>query len=260
MKKPGRIALLAVLATLLMYTAQAQPVFKELRLESLKLPDTKQPRQLNITQAVMAAQLSNESIAASCFVVGNSCSVVPLTLLDFTAVRLNDESAGLTWHTTAEAGVLGFYTERSLDPRKDFISRGFVVSAGSQAIKNEYRFTDPNDLTVKSYYRLRVAHADGHFTFSEIKSVMPVKETTALVVFPNPAADLLNIRIRVNKNTAATILLQDAAGRRVMQWSKNLLKGSNLFPENITNLAAGSYRIIVQAAELPAMTTSFFKY
>lgn len=242
----------------------AQTPFKKLEIEDGKIKVAYSFNDLTVpsarTASAAASAQSATLLAASCFVVGtNPCVVLPVKLLDLTATRTSDLVASIKWETAEESNLKGYFVERSTNPATAFIDRGFVAAKNNGSFKTSYQFSDPNDLTLVSYYRLRMLDVDGSFTYSEIKPVGPVKESSALVLFPNPATDILNMRIKVVEKQNSTIVLYDATGREIRNWKKNLSRGTNVFSENISSLSAGSYYIVIRSNTAVKISCSFFK-
>lgn len=241
----------------------AQSYFKNLAIEDYKIKTAFHISDLKLknpaTEFLKVENVERSLTTQSCFKVGVTCAILPVKLLAFTATRATDEAALIKWETTEESNLKGYFIERSINPSTGFLDRGFVVPKNNGAAKIDYQFSDPNDLTVVSYYRLRMLDLDGSYTYSEIKPVEPVKESNGLVLFPNPTADILNLRLKVIEQQRATVFLFDAAGREIKSWKRNFTRGTNMFSENISSLSAGSYYIVVRSDKAPNITVSFFK-
>ncbi len=243
---------------------QAQSVFKNLEIADRKIKSAYSLKILAVPSAkTLSAAVTTERaslLSVSCFKVGaTGCITLPVKLLKFEAARVSDETTSVKWETTAEDNLKGYFVERSINPATGFTDRGFVVPQNSGAAKIDYQFSDPNDFIVVTYYRLRMLDFDGSFTYSEIKPVEPVKESVGLVLFPNPATDVLNLRLKVIEQQKATVLLYDASGREIKSWKRNFTRGTNMFSESISWLSAGSYYIVVRSDKAPNVTVSFFR-
>ncbi len=255
-----QMAFAALVWATLVNAAYAQPKFRDLRLPPITLPALAAVPVMQAAAGRIADVLPPiVNLPLSCYVRGVTCTVVPVTLLDFKATRLNDQTAGLVWHAANEADLTGYYVERSPDGTRTFTDRGFVPFANSGSTLNEYRFNDPNDLTVVSYYRLRINHTDGSFTYSDLRPVMPVKASALMIAYPSPARASVNIRITARKAGNALMIWHDAAGRTVLEKNITISSGTTFLTESITTLAGGSYFISVKQEGSATITAYFFK-
>ena len=86
---------------------------------------------------------------------------------------------------------------------------------------------------------------DGAFTYSKILSVrLSDLALAALTVYPNPATDLITIKLAQSIHSKSILKVTDAIGRTVIE--KNIATSQNSIPLNVQHLAAGKYFIMVQ--------------
>lgn len=130
---------------------------------------------------------------------------LPLHLLSFTSAVQNNEAV-LQWLTAREINLYGFEIEQSGDAR-DFQLLAFVPAKNEP--QNSYRFAAP--LTAgTAFYRLKMIDVDGAFTYSPVQQIRHKDMGAQVLLFPNPAADLLHVS---NLKTGSKLLLYDAQGR-----------------------------------------------
>ncbi len=163
-------------------------------------------------------------------------SPLPLTLLDFKG-RYAGKEVTLNWSTEAEINTKYFTIEKSLD-QVSFVALANVKAAGN-TLAHIYSYTDKSSLSSINYYRLKMADADGRFTYSRIIAVK-APANNAIVIFPNPARDKLFIRLAgITQQTAITI--NDAKGRCIKKLQ--LSAGTIQTSVNTAGLVAGVYSI-----------------
>jgi hypothetical protein len=154
--------------------------------------------------------------------VNLNVGTVPLKMLGFTAMYQptpNPSREGnvlLQWQTANEINVSHFNIQRSINGR-DFTTIGKV--AANNKSYNEYKFIDDSQQSTVDgglwtvYYRIESIDFDGRKQYSEIKRVTPneKQETRNLVVFPNPAKDVVTIECK----GARELMIIDYLGRRI---------------------------------------------
>ncbi|MFK7808301.1 MAG: T9SS type A sorting domain-containing protein, partial [Saprospiraceae bacterium] len=86
-----------------------------------------------------------------------------------------------------------------------------------------------------------------------------IKDNTSIEVFPQPAKERLNIRMKINKNVPnGQLQVIDLMGRTIHSMAIDLRSGQNDFTiEEINTLSAGYYILKVQDTELD-LTKSLF--
>lgn len=137
-------------------------------------------------------------------------STLPLTLVSFSAKKIEKDKVMLSWTTAYEVNTLEFTIEKSLNGLS-FENAGLVPAVGRN--NNTYSFTDINLNTGSIlYYRLKMIDRDGKFQHSNIVRVNYKSEKVGLSIFPNPAAD----HISITSNIQQEAIIINATGN----WSK----------------------------------------
>ena len=162
------------------------------------------------------------------FFAKNTFTVLPVTLVDFTAVK-KTASVDLSWNTENETNLSAFTVEKSND-NVSWIDMTMVnaLNTGSQ----HYSAADGHPYEGKNYYRLREISTDGNFTYSKIVSVH-FSKSPGISISPNPAEDMISIQ-SAGKITA--VVVTDLNGRTVQQLSPS---ANNRY--NISSLQPGMY-------------------
>ena len=162
--------------------------------------------------------------------------LLPVTIIDFTAVKYN-ESVLLKWYATFETNFKLYEVQRSND--------GIVFATiGQVAGRNlaNYSFTD-NNLPAASrvYYRIKMVDVDGKSSFSNTISIQLNANNTDMLLYPNPTSQKLTIQFQQALTTTDALQVTDVAGRVVIR--QQLTRAQKTIELNVTGLAPGRYFI-----------------
>jgi hypothetical protein len=158
--------------------------------------------------------------------------VLPLHLLSFNAEKQNNGNV-LQWQTSNEINTKLFVVERSTDGRS-FSNIGTVAAKG---IDNAtYHFTDATILSDNIYYRLKMTDNNGSFTYSNIVRISS-QLNSQLIIYPNPARDIITIQVSDKKLTGTNAVIIDATGKVVQTFIIN----SAFEMVDVSKLAADIY-------------------
>jgi hypothetical protein len=167
---------------------------------------------------------------------------LPLTLLDFSAVRINN-TVSVNWKTLNEVNTSHFIVQRSLDATL-FIDISKVAAKGNSAGQNYYTYTDniADIKTGKLYYRLIMADKDGKSVVSKIVGITLDVNSDDLAIMPNPAKNYFIIAPSHSYGSVnATVMVYDCAGHVVIR--QNVTAGEQRI--NISFLSKGLYTVRV---------------
>ncbi len=154
--------------------------------------------------------------------------IVPVTLVNFTAIAKPNKSTLLQWTTATEINSDHFLVERSSNGT-NFTQVGSVNASGNTSTTIAYQLTDYFPETGMNYYRLKMVDRDGQFKYSE----------TIIVTFKNTNSGSFNIistssfsdRFQINMNSTKiqqiNIALYDATGKLFYSTIVLLQKGIN---------------------------------
>ncbi len=178
--------------------------------------------------------------------IPNSCaSTLPVSLLNFTAVR-NRNYAELAWTTVTELNCRGFEVQRSTDG-VNWTVAGFVPSLalnGNSQGQLTYSFREINLSNGVSQYRLKQTDFDDNVKYSPLRPVPGISQDRKLILFPNPVSGgTLNV-IAGKGDESFDMILVDMNGRKVREW-KNV--NGNRVALGI--LSAGVYSVRVTVRE-----------
>lgn len=112
-------------------------------------------------------------------------------------VSLNGDCMGkniaLKWQTASEKNNSYFTIERSFNTG-EWEEIGRVPGAGNSNQLMKYEFRDYNTIKGTAYYRLKQTDFDGRFKLSELIAVESCKGVVDVMVYPNPAKDIVSIK------------------------------------------------------------------
>ena len=161
---------------------------------------------------------------------------LPVVLTSFNAVRKN-KSVVLTWETSFEQNADVFDIERKTGDQFEKVG---TIRASNSINGSEYIFTDPNNFSKTTMYRLKQIDVDGKYMHSQIRSVKGIGAEFDYSIYPNPAVDG-RTQIRLDDmSEPVRIQVIDPAGRVI----KNIRSVNNNIIQ-ITGLTPGLYHIRV---------------
>ncbi|MBO9203397.1 T9SS type A sorting domain-containing protein [Niastella sp. MAH-29] len=144
------------------------------------------------------------------FFVKTISSTLPITLVNFTAQKRNNEVL-ISWKEENALNFSHYEVERSKDGL--VYTKIGTVAAKNISSTNNYQFTDAEawDTDVR-YYRLKMVDNDGTSRYSTVVRVSN-KATGSITVYPSPADDYITVDLNNNSNTNTTALLLDVTGK-----------------------------------------------
>ncbi len=181
------------------------------------------------------------------FTIGNKIggnSLLSVELLQFKAIAQNNKTA-LNWSTATEFNSDKFIVERSTDGIGYSAITEVAASGITNQIKN-YTAIDYLPKTGINFYRLKIKGKNGQLNYSAVEAVKFGTNNTDVVLFPNPASDVLYVN---GYETIQSYQIYDAAGKLVL-----LTKTPQLQNEiAIKQLKAGKYYIKINTSQKSTM-------
>ena len=163
---------------------------------------------------------------------------LPVSLTTFDAQQKNGDVL-LQWTTSSEQNTSYFEIEHSKDGVV-FSKIGNVRAAGNSTFTKDYVFNDRNAANGDHFYRLKIVDSDGKFTYSLIAKVT-VSGRSTLQLFPNPAKDVLNIKVN-GGNGNGMVQIFDLSGKKVKEQRMNI-NGNSVFKIDISQLPKGVFNL-----------------
>ena len=148
-----------------------------------------------------------------------SYTTLPVELFSFNVVKSGSHNADLRWQTASEVNNKGFEIERSNDA-KQWSNIAFVPSLAVNGHSNallSYGYMDDHASSGVNYYRLKQIDTGGEFSYSEIRSVAFREEDEIILVYPNPAKELIKINTDDIENQDIAIF--DYSGHAVQNYT-----------------------------------------
>jgi N-acetylneuraminic acid mutarotase len=165
----------------------------------------------------------NISKANEWLVVGATSVVLPVHLLNFTALLQNNKTL-LNWKVS-EDGSGGYYIIQRSSDAVHFSDMSSKINAGNASTVKSYNGYDLLPMRGYNYYRIKIANADGSISYSGIRSINNNSaDVYASSIYPNPASGPINIVLQNNseKNAVMGITITDAAGRKIVNENKTM--------------------------------------
>lgn len=174
------------------------------------------------------------------YIQASYSGVLPLTLISFTAKKIEQDKIRLDWSSAHEINTSHFVIERSTDGIL-FDVTGSVLAAGSGGYS--YSFTNLIAPVVPTYYyRLKMVDKNGKYQYSNIVRINNKFTDVKLSVFPNPSEELITI-ISSNKQEA---VITNSTGQRIKKIT--LINGNQTI--NIAEWSTGVYIIKTEGGVL----------
>ncbi|MCC7504637.1 MAG: T9SS type A sorting domain-containing protein [Saprospiraceae bacterium] len=141
---------------------------------------------------------------------GAGCSL-PIELATFEVKASPDRSVNIHWATASERNNDFFTVEHATD-LAEFSPLARIEGAGTTTEWQDYEFRHDNPAPGRNYYRLKQTDFDGAFTYSSVRSINFPKEDQ-VQLFPSPAVDKLQVRLKTVPAEPVRWEVYDAAGR-----------------------------------------------
>ncbi|TSJ42511.1 PKD domain-containing protein [Fluviicola chungangensis] len=172
----------------------------------------------------------------------NCGTSLPIGLVSFEATAVNNHSVRLNWETSSEQNNDYFVVERSLNGEDGWKQVAVVDGAGNSETPKYYADADDMPLSGVSYYRLKQVDFNGQERVHEMESVyIDVAGMSDLVIFPNPATDLVTLKGDIV--SLSTFKLLNSVGQDVRMNVTSYKQGDGSLVLDISPLRAGVYMI-----------------
>ncbi len=182
---------------------------------------------------------ADNSDGADIYALNASVTVIPLTLINFTA-ELKGEAVMLNWSTSQEVNLSHFNIQKSTDGAGfSTIEKAFAKGGNTSVLYSirDYELSKAD----KYYYRLEIVDKEGKISYSNVVAVT-VKKKPEFVLIAGKNEVTLNF---YNANCDVVINLADISGRIIKTLKQHISSGQSVaFP--INELAAGAYSITVE--------------
>jgi hypothetical protein len=171
--------------------------------------------------------------------------ILPADLTAWSAVPMGPRTVQLSWAAADETAGRQYMIQRAND-NVNFQDIA-TVPATADGSAAQYHYPDElppggdNPANSSWYYRLAIQDATGPVTYSPIRAVNLDGPSTGVQVYPNPAADFINLVPGMADVTDWQVDILSAAGTLIQ---RNVFMQSRIMTVNFQNrLAAGAYFI-----------------
>ncbi len=172
-------------------------------------------------------------------IIANPCVPLPMYLIAFDAA-IDGSGNHITWRTELETSIDSYELQYSLDAAH-FKNLHEVNAQGGIAF-NDYSYLHDRPLSNATYYRLKIKDMDGGEYYSRI-ILLKRNDLTSNYIYPNPAQNVLNIKMLSYKAQEVRYVLTDISGQTIQQGRMALNNEVAQLP--IESLASGSYLITI---------------
>ena len=132
-------------------------------------------------------------------------SILDVKFIKFEGKLISSGIAELTWDAVTDQQHEYFEVERSADG-SNFISLGKAGPA-------PYKFIDASVQPGNNYYRIKQVNKDAKINYSTTIKIVYDPSKAVVTTYPNPVADLLNVRISSINKTQLTMVVTDIQGK-----------------------------------------------
>ncbi len=172
--------------------------------------------------------------------------VLPVKLAYFNGYKQNNKVM-LAWESAQEINLQHYEIEQQGMEPGQWINKG-VVPAKKINLASRYNFTDIPLVNNAAFglYRLKMVDTDGQLSYSNTIRINNKLSGAALSIATNPVSNgmLQYVITGIPTNKKASVSIIDYTGRVVMRTTASTLTTNRI---SIGNLAAGMYRLVVQA-------------
>jgi hypothetical protein len=134
-------------------------------------------------------------------------NILPVQFLSFTAALQSDRTVDLAWEAAIDNDHAYFTIERSED--------GITFrTLGSPDLMTPFIYTDNKPAVGNNYYRIRQVDVSGKVSYSVVRTVN-VEDPKGIYVYPNPAKDVLYVKVTSFERERLRFELTDIQGRLI---------------------------------------------
>ena len=205
------------------------------------------PLSIYFTYNTPPAGERNSSATPHSYTVGTTCAgLLPVTLLQYSAVLNANSSVTIRWSTINEVNNDRFIIEKSVDGIS-FTPLSEIKGQGFSNIKKDYSTIDARPVRGINYYRLIQIDKDGRRIVYEIKTVLVNTFKSIVRIFPNP---IVSSRFYVQSNELSaplvTIQINDLAGKVI--YKGTTVNAQGMYQVDLQKKpAAGVYIVTINA-------------
>jgi uncharacterized repeat protein (TIGR01451 family) len=135
-------------------------------------------------------------------------------------------------------GTAGSYFE--LGKSNDGKTFRYLAAIPGREHITAYQYKDTDPLEGLNFYRLKMLGMDGRFSYSPVVSaIWNKKENFGIYAYPNPARQIVSLKIAGNMGSSPVVVISDLGGRQLAR----ILPGSNEILVDMSRWANGVYLV-----------------
>ena len=184
-----------------------------------------------------------------------SFTVVAVRLQYFTGAKQGTSNL-LTWKLNGAVNE-NVVLQRSTDGVNFSPIYASLLTAANSG--NPLDYTDLSPAGTKDYYRLKITEASGRVSYSNIVVLLNGTKGTEISVAPTVNNGTFNLNASSVKAGTMIVMIMDMSGQIVSKQIVTIVAGFNNIGMNVSNLAAGTYRIIGTNEDGKTNVTTFIK-
>lgn len=162
----------------------------------------------------------------------NMNCLLPIELKSFSGTRISKEDVLMKW-TAIETTTQDKYELQRSDDGRNWTTVTIIQARYEAGKEVSYSYTDKNNSSKYTLYRLNMINADGKPSYSNVVNIPGTDKQYAYTIAPNPSTDG-RIQVRISSNTMKlNIYVFDNIGRLVNKVN-NVLSG-NYVVDNLQN-------------------------
>ncbi len=165
---------------------------------------------------------------------------LPVSMLNFECLMLNERQVKVSWQTATEINVSHFNVQRSIDGIT-FETIGKVKAKGASTYTSKDPLTTHDSRFTTLYYRLEIVDKNGAISYSEIRHLV-LSDNNEISIYPNPTKDL----VRINGKNILSVKVSDIVGRMLINQSFNNTVNPAI---SLKGLVAGVYYLTITTTD-----------
>lgn len=181
------------------------------------------------------------------FAIADNSSQLPVELTSFNA-NCTENATTINWQTASEHNSATFEVEKSRDG-SNWALLAAIPAAGNSSSILDYSVVDDDKTSAIVYYRLNQIDIDGVSKLcGPISAICNDSESFDAMVYPNPAQDLITLKLTNIETQNVSIQIIGSDGKVIYQITRLLDVGSTILPLSIEELKSGIYSLLIQSA------------
>lgn len=182
-----------------------------------------------------------DAVIPSLTVLTQSSVTLPLVFVSANCF-IQNKKAIIRFNINSATPVASFVIEKSVNG----FTWNSVGEVNSIPHQTQYTYLDDNIIQQTTYYRIKAMLKDGNSLLSAVMTLKQDSDKPDILVFPNPAREIVNVSLKYFPLGKYHISLIDMYGQIIMQENLNVQSPYEQLSINVSRYAKGNYIIIIQ--------------